>query len=782
MSRFRRVWVVYRKELIDTLRDRRTLIAMVLVPIVLYPLLMIVLVQALRTESGRRQAERYRLCVPDAAHRQWLIGVFEREQNEQEALRRAAERLAREGHQDEGGLDSGWRPSLRGDQLDIVIAQPGQSLWDRITRQQEHAGILLDPPPNPDEPGDATNRIVQIIYRDTDPRSEFVHSQLNRVLSNETDRIVRERLKDTPGGEATLTPLLAGSLSTATPAQQFAKILAMIVPFLLVIMTVTGAMYPAIDLTAGERERGTLETLAVAPVPVGQIVAGKFCVILTIAMISTTLNLGSMSGMVHFSKLDKMVTSIRPSRAADDAAIEQMILRREAATQAANSEPAGSAARSQRDNVERRRQLESRAQEKVGLFTRSAPIVLLAMVPFAVLAAAVMLAACSFARTFKEAQNYMMPVMMAAIIPAMVVSYMPTIKLEGLILVMPVANIVALIRELLLGNTHGPALAVCLLSTCVYAAAAVAVAARLYGNEAVLFSDVGSYKTLLRRSSFRPQERPWPALALLTVAVLFPLYFYWQSYLADPHVSPARFRWIIALAQLLLFAAPPILVAWYCKCDLVQTFSLRLPRPLALVASLLIAASIVPVGSLATQVIAKLVPSLAANEDTLGRQMELLTEGPLLPILLTFAILPGICEELLFRGFLLAGLRDRLRPAAAVIVVGVIFGIFHIYVEKIPVVSLLGMLLAAICLRSGSIFPAMLVHMANNGLALASTKIAWLQGLLGLPDSSADTIHFNARTAVFCGIFAVGLVVLMMTRRSRDLAIPGSRSSLTGMS
>ena len=64
MRRFRRIGVVYRKELLETLRDRRTLTAMVIVPIILYPAIMLVLVEALRKETGRRQTERYSIIVP----------------------------------------------------------------------------------------------------------------------------------------------------------------------------------------------------------------------------------------------------------------------------------------------------------------------------------------------------------------------------------------------------------------------------------------------------------------------------------------------------------------------------------------------------------------------------------------------------------------------------------------------------------------------------------------------------------------------------------------------
>src|ERR1043166_1719559 len=556
MRRFRRVGVVYYKELLETLRDRRTVIAMVVVPIILYPAIMLVLVEALRKETGRRQTERYSIIVPDEAHRLWLLAVMNREQAEQTQQFPDDETASSQptlGSAEE--VVGGFRAVLRGDQLDIHLASPGQSLWDSVADQAYHMGVLIEPPPSPKHLDDDTNRIVQLIYRDTDPRSEFIYHRLTRILGNVSDRVVKARVTRVTGSESSLTPLLANSLSTSSSSQQYAKILSMIVPFLLVTMTVTGAIYPAIDLTAGERERGTLETLAVSPVPVGQIVAGKFFVIVTIAMLSTALNLASMSAMIYFTKLDKVVAAAETMRPADISAVEHQIEARPARKDHHSSY-------TQKDYLEQRKELEQRAVQKVSFVTKAAPVVLLAMIPFSVLAGGVMLAVCSFARTFKEAQNYMMPVMMAAIIPAMVVSYMPTIRLEGAILVIPVANIVALIRELFLGNYPAGALFVSLASTCLYAAAAVVLAAKLYGHEAVLFSDVGSYRVLLSRRFFKTGELPWPALSLLTVALIFPIYFYAQSYLVDAGSTPARVQQVLGVTQFAVLAGLPILLAW----------------------------------------------------------------------------------------------------------------------------------------------------------------------------------------------------------------------------
>jgi len=775
MSRYRRIWVVYRKELIETLRDRRTLLAMVVVPIVLYPVLMVVLVEALKTETSRRQAEQYTICVPTEEHRLWLRAVLEREDAERAAMLDTYKKAAEAAGESADGFDSGLRAFLNSEQVTIDVAGRTGSLWDLVAAQKYHAGVIVEPPPDANNPDHATNHIVQVVYCDIDPRSDFIYRQLDRILADEAERIVKARVMRLAGNEQMLTPLWLNSLSTASSEKQFAKILAMVVPFLLVTMTVTGAMYPAIDLTAGERERGTLETLAVSPVPVGQIVAGKFAVIVTIAMISTSLNLASMTAMLHFSKLERLASQMQPARQAEAFSVESMI---EQTVEPVSSQPSSaghqrSAGYSQHDYLQQRRQLEQRAAEKVSFITTAAPVVLLTMIPFAVLFGGIMLAVCSFARTFKEAQNYMMPVMMGAIIPAMVVSYMPTVKLEGMMLVMPVANIVVMMRELFLGNYDFSAMSICMLSTCFYAVTAIAVAAKLYGNEAVLFSDVGSYKTMLRRRFFKPQISPPSALALLAVAVLFPVNFYWQSYLLEADSSVTRFRVVLIIAQVFIFAAPAILLSWYLKLDLRRTFSLHLPDWAPTLGALLIAVAIVPMSSLLQQIQFTLFPPASLSDAFAGLREEWFTGGSLVSTLFVFAVLPGICEELLFRGFLLGGLRRKLSMWQLVVVVGLLFALYHMSSEKILVVSLLGMLLTFICLRTGSILPAMLVHIANNGLALATTKMDGLRTFFGLPECETDwtSVQFDLRTAVFLSVFLAGLM-LVTWGRGRASAVP----------
>lgn len=773
MKSYSRIWTVYRKELTETLRDRRTLMAMVFVPVILYPVLMIVLMQALSSEKGRQEESKYSIIVPNEAHKTWLEGILAREDAEQIAEQEALDAAVESIGQDAAAAGSGraaFRTQLGSRQIQIDVADDPGKMWEAISSGQYHGGVVVRPEPTTDG-AVVPNRVVQILYSDTNPLSEVIYRQLNMIFSHEAERIVRQRVTDLAGNADVLSPIATTNLSTTSPDKQFSKVLALIVPFLLVTMMVTGAMYPAIDLTAGERERGTLETLAVSPVPVGQIVAGKFGVIVTIAMVTTALNLASMTAVIQFGGISKLIgASTSTTAALEEMQAEEIVRNKPVAP--------GSSAALQRAHIGMRQELEKETNKRTGFVLTAAPIVLLSMIPFAVLFGGVMLAVCSFAKSFKEAQNYMMPVMMSAIVPAMVVSYMPTIELEGPLMVTPVANIVLLMRELFLGNFRIDAVAVVLLSTCLYAAAAVAMATRIYGNEAVLFNDVGSYKTLLLRKFMRPQRVPSAAFALLTLALIFPINFFIQSSIVTTNSGWMDISRAVGITQIGLFLGAVVFLAWYVKLDLKETFSLRMPSFTHGFAAGLIAIGIVPFAATLNQYLYATFPPTEQMQRMMQAEEQLVSGIPIWAIIVFFAFLPGICEEFAFRGLLLTGLRDRIGQWRTILVVGLIFGAFHMYVHKIPPIAVMGMLLAFVCIRTGSILPGILIHIANNALGaitsnLAATKDYSLLQFFGLPLPSEEFVpgdySIAPRTIVFIAAVFLGLAIMAIRpRRSTE--------------
>ncbi len=687
------ILAIFRKELIEMLRDRRTLIASVLIPVVLYPVLLVGFLRAAESEMTRLKEQCFVIEVPDESARKHLEDII---------------RETRERFEDSAELPATFHirigttlPTHLGDEVQLLVT-------------------LTDTPQPPPMP---SRLHITVQYKEVNIRSLTAMQQLNAVLERYRQELARRNLGNIlearGAGEwdvdLILDPVEIEATSTATERERGGWALGQVIPLILVMMIVTGTIYPAIDLTAGERERGTLETLMTAPIPILHLIMGKFLVVATIGMITALLNVASVGATIYFGGVAQLIT-------------EQMTV----------ASPFG-----------------------------SLPIILACMVPFALLFAGVMLAVCSFARTFKEAQNYVMPVIIIALIPAFA-AVLPTVRLEGALLVLPVGNMVLLTRELLQGTYTWTMITVVVLSTTLYAAAAVAAATRLFGQEAVLFADAASYRTMLQRRFFKPTPRPSPAQALLLIALLFPMSFYAQSLLAgasnDNLVNTLGWLAIIQFAG--LFVALPVGLAVFLKIDVVETFQLRLPPARSWLAAALLGLSAWVLASEFLWLQGLFLPPSELTEQVFEQMDEQLRNAPLALALLLIAVTPGVAEEMLFRGFVLSGLRDSARKWSAILAVSVIFGVYHFTVDKIPLTALLGVLLAYICWQSRSIFPGMLFHVLHNGLAVVLPEFEKLRPWIEPPTEGPMREHLPVRTLVAATIcFIIGLTLLASIRR-----------------
>ena len=110
----------------------------------------------------------------------------------------------------------------------------------------------------------------------------------------------------------------------------------------------------------------------------------------------------------------------------------------------------------------------------------------------------------------------------------------------------------------------------------------------------------------------------------------------------------------------------------------------------------------------------------AFGDALLGDQM------PLWQLLLFIAVMPGILEELAFRGVLLHGLRKVFGPVGICLMVGAIFGIFHVSLFRLLPTAYLGVVFAAVVLLTGSIFPVMLWHFLHNAIGIVPAHMGWV--------------------------------------------------------
>ncbi len=656
--------VVCAKELRETLRDRRTLLMMIVVPVLLYPVLLIVMEQLFLFGLRNLEAEAAPVAlVGDAPP--LLLRLVEADS----ALRVVP-------------IDGPPEEAMRSDSVAAVAVFGATG-------------------------GEDGSRSVTLLYDATSDRSNRARGELRSLLDAWSDSLLLGRLEARGLSPDFARPLALADSSIARPEEVGGYALGRILPLLLVVITLLGAFYPAIDLAAGEKERGTLETLLTAPVHPRSVVAGKFVTVALIGIVAAGLNLGSMILTFQTGAL----------------------------------------------------QLTAAIGLEVSLPLGAVLAIFATLVPLAVLFGALFLGIAVRSSSFKEAQNALTPVYMAVIVPAMLPA-IPGIDFGPLLAVLPVAGVAFFFRDLMTGEAALGLGALVLASTTVYAVLALRFAASAFGSERVLFGggdeDAEVRGGFLERLRARRGERgvPSESEALVFVALLA-VAFFWGGIQLQLRLGE---RGLLAAEWLLLFvpAAAFVAAGGY---DPVRTLSLRRPGGSALAGAVLLIAGAMPmvwvIGWLQTFVLPVPWELLEGLEELVTAD----TPARLAWLLLLLAVTPAVCEEIVFRGVLLGGTRT-LSPWRLVVLNGVVFGAFHLSFETVirflPTATL-GMVIAWAVLRTGSIWVGVLMHLLNNGTIVVLASTPALRSTFADPEAPPPLWLVPLAAA----LFAAGLRILL---------------------
>jgi sodium transport system permease protein len=625
------IWTVLAKEIRETLRDRRTLFIMIVIPVLLYPGMLLLLEQITMYGARSMAASTARVAVVGEAGE--LRGFLERD----------------------GALvlvHSDTVPGLlleRG-QVNAIVVMP-EGGW-----QPEQS--------NP----------VGIVYDGTDDRSQHALGVVRQRLDEWGDSLLVQRLAGQGLPADYARPVVVSSTSIASAQQMGGYVLGRFLPMLLILMTVLGAFYPSIDMAAGEKERGTLETLLTAPVPADQVVTGKFIAAGLMGFIAAALNLGSMlltfqTGMLSFGGALDLQFSIEP----------HVIL-----------------------------------------------VILGVLMLLSVLFSAMFLGIAVRSQSFKEAQNSLTPIYILSILPAML-AMMPGIEFTTTMAVVPVGGVAFLFRDLMTGTVNMEAAVVAVSATIFYSMIALVFAARAFGREDVLFGagggdvDASGTRARLRRWRLAPRSAPTPGEAVMLVVFVGLLFFY----VGRPLMLGLGESGIWA-SQLLLLALPATVYVLVARKDVRATFALRTAPPRAFLAALLVILGGIPIGWLIAWLQSFFI---AIPVEYLQAMERMVTAGDLsrmLWLLVVLAMVPAICEELVFRGVLLQGLGRRISMPRAVLISALTFGAFHLSFEtaiRFLPTAFLGLLLGYVVWRTRSIFTGMLMHLVNNAFVVLAISI-----------------------------------------------------------
>ncbi|HZC65570.1 MAG TPA: ABC transporter permease, partial [Candidatus Dormibacteraeota bacterium] len=254
------------------------------------------------------------------------------------------------------------------------------------------------------------------------------------------DEVVKDRLAAKNLPHSVLKPFEVEQQNVAPPEKVGGAAIGGLIGYMVILLCMTGAMYPAMDLTAGEKERGTMETILSSPISRKDLVLGKFSLVLSASLATAALSVTSMGVSFWVAQRFHAFDQADPGAKHTELAIH---------------------------------------------FTAALSVFLMAL-PIAVLFSAVLFTIALFAKTYKEAQSYLTPMTFLVIIPA-VAALLPGIDLTPKLALVPILNVSLLCKELIAGTYHWNFIAIIFASTCVYAGAALFIAIKMFQRESVLF-------------------------------------------------------------------------------------------------------------------------------------------------------------------------------------------------------------------------------------------------------------------------------------------------------
>jgi sodium transport system permease protein len=277
---------------------------------------------------------------------------------------------------------------------------------------------------------------VSLIQNSTSSSSSAAAAEVQAALAHAASVIVAQRLVVRGIDPALLTPLQVTSTDVSTTEERGGVLLSVILPLFIVMWAIAGSMYTAMDISAGEKERATLESLLLTPCMRLEITLGKLLAVASVAFVSIVAALLSM--LISLSRYPIPTAGGHQFHAQFDPAI--------------------------------------------------LPLIVVLGILLALAFAALELGLSVLARSYKEAQSYIMPLYLLTVLPVAVISGIPSFKPPLWLFLVPAINAVSLFKAALIGHTQAVPAAVTLIALLAFALASATLTVALFGREKVLLT------------------------------------------------------------------------------------------------------------------------------------------------------------------------------------------------------------------------------------------------------------------------------------------------------
>lgn len=397
-------WIIAKKEFLDLFRDRKTWMTTVLVPVLLVPLLFFIMGNVF-TKTSEEASKDIPIAIEDASGQ---VGAWIRKN---QAFQIQTEITDLEKAVKEGKVRLGVRVD---------------SDYEKKVENMEPVSITL-------------------LFDPSDNRSLISMGVLQSHLNLLNKQLLGQRLGELGIQQQSLTPIEIKEVNLSTDEQMAGSFMSLIIPLLLLMSVATGGMPAAIDLVAGEKERGTLEALLTTPATSKAVLLAKLIVVSTMGCLSAIASMGAFAYTMNTEAFQNFASA--PGE---------------------NGNAGGAF--------------------HFDFFTgQNIFYILIIMILLGIMFAGVQLALSTLAKGFKEASTYMSPLVIVAMIPAYLLMQTGAKELETYHFILPIVNVIAIFKEFIYGIFNIGHIGMVIGSTLVYVGIAVGIAIYLFRKESFVF-------------------------------------------------------------------------------------------------------------------------------------------------------------------------------------------------------------------------------------------------------------------------------------------------------
>ncbi len=340
-------------------------------------------------------------------------------------------------------------------------------------------------------------------------------------------------------------------------------------------------------------------------------------------------------------------------------------------------------------------------------------------------------------------------------------------KLTAVTQFIPIGNVMLLTREMMMDQAGLQETFFVIISTVVYALGAFLLAAHVFQNESIILSQETGMPLTLDRSAYEPNDTPTAGFALGIFATVMVVVMYLGS-LAQTYNQ----HWGLAATEYLFILGPVLGLLWYARIRWRSALNIRAAAWPYWIGTTLLAFGWIALDLQIGLMNSRVLPPPPELEESMLR---ILAIGETIPgmiiLLLLIGVTPAICEEALFRGVLLSGLRGRLPAWAVIAIIGTLFGLFHLSVFRFLPTAATGFVLTYVALRGHSILLSALFHALFNSTLLL-LQMGYLPERLTQLAMEAEEQGTGVPPSVLlisAGLCAAGIVLMEVTSRRRLL-------------